>query len=128
MSTPTCVGNPPVRRTLYITLRGEFAIYTDPVSKMLRILAPTLPPETVTPHNFYAAGPWAGPIDIPPGTKLSLKNAIGDAAQPEAAAEIFMRLGPINPHFSQGVLRKADFDGFLQLGSAGRRFVVFLKT
>ena len=98
MSTPTCAGNPPVRRTLYITLRGEFAIYTDPVSKMLRILAPTLPPETVTPHNFYAAGPWADPIDIPPGTKLSLKNAIGDAAHPEAAAEIFMRLGPINPN------------------------------
>ena len=97
MSTPTCAGNPPVRRMLYVTLRGEFAIYTDPDSKMLRILAPTLPPETVTPHNFYAAGPWASPIDIPAGAKLHLKNAVGDSTRPEDCSEIIMNLGPTNP-------------------------------
>ena len=64
---------------LYVVLRGEFALYTDP-DNTIHALAPNIPPTPADPGHEYRAGgwPWPGaslPAQIPQGTSLSLQGA-----------------------------------------------------
>jgi hypothetical protein len=77
--------------TFYLVLKGEVAIFPDPATKRLRLLAPHVP------GHVYTAGPWLSPFGIPKGHRLKLENVQGGQTTPADCGDFLVRLPNARP-------------------------------